>query len=159
MASGVSFTIAGHEFKKRLHAAATELWRDDHPEFLVCWGKVGTYVPDQYVEFHGTDTGDEFATMGTNRSAEETIRLETQWFVSRFGDPENAGPEADEYLYARLAELEQYVRVTNTTLDGLVRHTRLVSYATDDAAMQRDNAQGRLSAALAMFEAKVRITA
>lgn len=156
--AGTSSVVAAHQFKTALFTAAAELWKDNHPEFLVCWGRVGINVPDQYVEFHGTDNTDQFATMGTNRTAEETLRLETTWFVSRFGDADLVGPEADQYLYDRLGELERYVRVTDTTLGGVVRHCRLVAYATDDASMDSDNAYGRLSAAIAYFEAKVRIS-
>lgn len=156
--AGFSSLIAAHRYKQALFDAATELWRESHPEFLVCWGKVGANVPDQYVEFHGTDNTEAPATMGTNRTSEETLRLETMWWVTRFGDAEIVGPEADLYLFDRLAELEHYVRVTNTTLGGVVRHCRVTTFATDDAAMNRDNSYGRLSAAVAIFEAKVRLS-
>lgn len=161
--AGASLTIAAFQYKQALFNAALILWPKETSEFLVCWGRVGPSVPDQWVEFHGSDNADEFATMGTNRTAEETLRLETHWFVQRYGDPQYSGPSAEEYLFDRLGELERYVRVTNTTLAGLVdgftvRHCRLVTYSTDDAVMTRDDQAGRLAAAGAIFEAKIRIS-
>ncbi|MBW9094638.1 hypothetical protein JNB62_13155 [Microbacterium jejuense] len=155
--------IATHQYKLAMFTAAKELWATSNPEFLVCWGRVGTNVPDQYVEFHGVDNVDTFATMDTKRTAEETLNLEVTWWVTRFGDPEFAGPAAEEYMYARMAEFERYVRVTNTTLAGIldgfnVRHTRLTRQATDDAQVERDSVQGRLAAAITIFEAKTRLT-
>ncbi|MBW9118883.1 hypothetical protein JNB63_02125 [Microbacterium trichothecenolyticum] len=161
--AGMSLTIAAHQYKSALHAAALALWPQDSDEFGVFWGQAGPSVPDQWVEFHGSDNATEPATMGSNRTAEETLNLETHWFVQRWGDAKYTGPEAESYLFARLGQLEQYVRVTNTTLAGLVdgftvRQCRLATYATDDAAMTRNNSAGRMAAAIAIFEAKVRLT-
>jgi hypothetical protein len=150
---------AAYEFKNALYTAAVELWKDTHPEFLVSWGRVGTNVPDCYVEFHGTDSDQQTASLsGTNRSRDEVIRLETQWFVTVWGEVD-AAKEADEYLYARIRELEYYVRQTDTTLGGVVRECFLLSHMTDDVEIDNQNiGAGRLAAALAVFEAKVRIT-
>lgn len=150
---------AAYSFKEALYNAGVELWKDSHPEFLVSWGAVGANVPDYYVEFHGTDSGQEGGSLsGSNRSRDETLRLETQWFATVWGEV-NAAREADQYLYARIRELEYYVRQTDTTLGGTVRECFLASHVTDDVEINnQDLGSGRLAAALAVFEAKVRIT-
>jgi hypothetical protein len=161
--TGTALTIVAFQFKQALYNAALTLWPQQSSEFGVCWGRVGANIPNQWVEFHGSDNADEFATMSTNRTAEETLHLETHWYVQRWGKPEHAGPEAEKYMFDRLGELERYTRVTNTTLTGLVdgftvRHCRLTTYSTLDAEMTKNNQSGRLAAAGAIFEAKVRIT-
>lgn len=156
--AGESLSTAALAFKTAFFDAATALWATSMPAFQVSWGRIGTSVPDQYLEVLGTSNDLEAATMGTNRTREETIRLETMWWVTRFGSPEFTAREADEYLYARLRELEQHIRVDNITLGGAVRQCFLVEHATANSETNRDNTYGRLSAAIAVWEAKVRIT-
>lgn len=155
--TGTATSTAAYTFKKALYEAAVDLWKVDRPEMAVIWGSLGTHIPDEYVQFLGTDSNQEPATLGTNRSREETLHLETQWFITRWGEID-ASREADEYMYARIGELEEYVRVTNTTLDGVVRHCFLVSHITDARTINQNGEMARLAGAIVRFEAKVRIT-
>lgn len=155
--SGTATSTAAFTFKRAIYDAAVELWKEAEPDFGVIWGSLGTYVPDAYVQFLGTVVSQEPATQGTNRSREETLELETQWFVTKWGD-EDASRAAEEYLYERLGELERYVRMTDTTLGGIVRDCFLTELITDQASYTQNNAAGRLSAAIATFTAHVRVT-
>ena len=158
--SGAATTTAAYKFKQALFDAATNLWKDDHPEILVNWGTLtGPNRPDEHVLFLGTDSDQAPATMSTNRSREETLHVELQFFVTRWGEVD-AAREADDYMYARIGELERYCRMTDTTLGGVVRHCFLVSHVTDARSFAGpNNTAGHLAAAIVRFEAKARITA
>lgn len=157
MLAGLATSTAAYRFKAALFDAATTLWVRAHPELLVAWSTIGTNVPDEYLLVLGTESDQEPATLSTNRSREETVRLETQWFVTRWGEID-AAREAEDYLYARLGELERYVRMTDTTLGGVVRHCFLVAHVTDTRSFQGAQGHGHLASAMATFEAKIRIT-
>lgn len=157
--AGFSTTTVAYKLKAALFDAATNLWAASHPELLVNWGALaGPNIPDEYVLFLGTDSDQIPATLGTNRSREETLHVELQFFVTRWGEV-NAAREADDYLYARIGELERHVRMTDTTLGGVVRHCFLASHNTDARSFMKNNLAGHLAAALVRFEAKARITA
>ena len=157
--AGTSTVTVAYQFKAALFDAATSLWATSHPEMLVNWGALaGPNRPDDHVLFLGTDSDQVPATLSTNRSREETLHVELQFFVTRWGEVE-AAREADEYLYARIGDLERYVRMTDTTLGGVVRHCFLVSHITDARSFMKNNLAGHLAAAIVRFEAKARITA
>lgn len=158
MAGGMSLAIATYQFKQAFHERAVALFATAKPEFEVIRGLVGAGYPDQYMQVLGTTTRHEAATMSSNRTREETIELETQWFVFRYGAV-GVDREAEDYLYARLSELERYIRVDDITLGGVVRECHLTEIATDTAAVERaGTGQGRLHAAIVTWEAKVRIS-
>lgn len=155
---GTATSTAAFALKSALFDAATKLWQQEHPEMLVEWGTLGANVPDNVMLVLGTDSEQEPGPLSsTNRSREETLHVEVQFFITRWGE-EGAAREADQYLYDRLGELELHVRQTDTTLGGLVRHCFLVTHLTDSRSFTRNNHAGRIAAAIARFEAKVRIT-
>lgn len=159
MMAGTSTKTVAYQFKAALFDAATTLWATSHPELLVNWGSLaGPNIPDEYVLFLGTDSDQTPATLGTNRSREETLHVELQFFVTRWGEV-GAAREADDYMYERIGELERYCRMTDTTLGGVVRHCFLASHITDARSFMRNNVAGHLAAAIVRFEAKARITA
>lgn len=157
--SGTDTRTVAHKFKAALFDAATNLWKDTQPDLLVNWGTLaGPNRPDDHVLFLSTDSDQDAATLSTNRSREEVLHVEVQFFATRWGEVD-AAREADEYLYDRIGDLERYVRMTDTTLGGVVRHCFLKSHVTDARSFTRNNVAGHLAAAIVRFEAKARITA
>lgn len=155
--AGVSPVLAAYEFKQAFYTVAKELFKTSHPEFEIVRGLIGANIPDEYMQVLGTSTDHEAATMGSNRTREETIQLETQWFIFRHGEVD-ADQEAEDYLFARLGELEKHIRVNDITLGGVVRHCLLSTIATDSARIENaGTSQGRLAAAIAIWEAPIRI--
>lgn len=98
----------------------------------------------------------EEATFGTQRSREETLTCEVTFYSFRFG-----GDEMEEVVEARawemLDELAQYVRVTDTTLGGVVRQCFLTDVASDAATDPDVLAKGRMHVITATFTAKNRV--
>lgn len=154
--AGFSKTIAAYEFKQKFFEIATAHFADV-PEFQVIRGLVGSNYPAKYMQVLGTRLRHEPATMGTNRTREETIELETQWFVFEYGS-EDADRAAEDYLFARLGSLEDHIRVNNITLDGVVRQCQITDVFTDLARIEdTGTAQGRLAAAIVTWEVQVRL--
>jgi hypothetical protein len=156
--AGSDIATVSYAFKKALFDAATTLFEDTAPEFEVVWGALGTRVPEQYVQILGVDVGQEPATMSSNRSREETLRIETQWYCTIRGEVD-AAREAEEYVFARIRELERHVRMVDTSLGGVVRECSLAAAVVDSTRIQNQNTSvGRLGVALVIFEAKARVT-
>lgn len=98
----------------------------------------------------------ELITLGTQRSREETLTCEVTFYSFRFG-----GDEMEEVVEARawemLDELAQYVRVTDTTLGGVVRQCFLTDVASDQATDPDVLAKGRMHVLSATFTAENRV--
>lgn len=155
--AGTSPVLAAYKFKQAFFTTAREFFKESHPELEIVRGLVGASHPSEYVQILGTTTDHDAATMGSNRTREETVTLETQWFVFRYGEVD-ADQEAEDYLFARLGELEQHIRVTDITLGGVVRQCLLSAISTDSARIEEaGTSQGRVSAAIATWEAPIRI--
>lgn len=150
-------TVA-HQFKGAVFDAAATLWAETYPTMLVSYGAPGANVPDDVFMVLGVESNLEPAAIGPHRQREETLTLETQFWIFRPGH-EGAEREANDFLYARLGELEQHLRVTDTTLGGIVRECKLVRHRSDTVEAERAalGGNGRLAVAVAEFEAKVRI--
>lgn len=100
----------------------------------------------------------EFATMSSNmRSREETLELPVT-FSSWAEGGEEAEAVAQDRVYDMLAAAETYVRVTNTTLGGVVRQCFLTAHAGDDVTPPDLLHAGRLHLVIATFTAINRIT-
>ena len=155
--AGFSPALAGYKFKQAFVEISTELFRDSHPEFEIVRGLLGPRQPNEYMQVLGTTSEHSAATMATNRTREEVVKLETQIYVFRYGEVD-ADREAEDYLFARLGELEQHIRVNDITLGGVVRECHIDSIATDSADIgEAGTAQGRLAAAIAVWEASIRL--
>lgn len=154
--AGFSKTIAAYEFKQAFFEAATEHFAELE-EFQVVRGLVGANIPQKYMQILGTRVRHDAATMGSNRTREEVIELETQWYVFEYGT-EDADRAAEDYLFARLGSLEEHIRVSDITLGGVVRQCFLGEVATDERRIEEAGTyQGRLAAAIAIWEAPVRL--
>lgn len=122
----------------------------------VTFGHPGPTQLNDIVAFMDVSGSQEPATFGTNRSREETLELKVQFEVFRAG-----GAEMEKVAFDRAVALqtqfEEYVRVTDTTLGGVVRECFLtdirISSATDDQTL----AMGRLIGIEATYTAKARV--
>jgi hypothetical protein len=98
----------------------------------------------------------EAITLSTQRSREEILTCEVTFYSFRFG-----GDEMEEVVEGRawemLDELAQYVRVTDTTLGGVVRQCFLTDVASDAATDPDVLAKGRMHVITATFTAENRV--
>lgn len=144
-------------FKNYVFDAATTLWATTHDEMLVTYGRPGVNIPDDICMVLGVESDFEPGAIATNRQREETLRLEVMWWIFRPGEVD-AEREATTYLYERMGELENLVRLTDPTLGGLVRECSLIQHQFDTTvADDQRGTRGRLAVATATFQAHVRI--
>lgn len=97
------------------------------------------------------------ATYGTNRSREEILTATVVISCWRPGGPEVESVASDA-AYALLEAAERYVRVTDTTVGGTVRHCFLVAHSSEGDTDPARLARGRTIEIEATFRAAVRIT-
>lgn len=153
-ASSVS---AASNFKKALLAAMRSLVDDG--EVLVTFGHPGQDFQnwDDVVSFADTDVSQDVATMGTNRSREETL-TQTVWVSCFRAGGVDQEVVASDRAYELLGLLEHHVRVTDTTLGGVVRECFLTAHRAEGATSPALLARGRTIEVEATFTAKVRVT-
>lgn len=153
---GTSDRTAFYTLKKALYDKAVELWATDHPEFEQHWG-VPARPPFQYAQWLGGDTEQSPATISSNRSREEVIRVEAEFFCLKPGDVDTAR-DAEDYIFDRLGEIERYLRYTDPTLGGVARHCFLSRTVADTRVVREPNLIGHMAGVLVVFEGVVRIT-
>ncbi|MAP64042.1 MAG: hypothetical protein CMH34_09940 [Microbacterium sp.] len=155
--SGIRDRVSIYAVKKALYDHAKTLFETDNPEFEQVWG-TARRKPDKYVEWYGGDSRQEQGPYGPNRSRNETVRIESMWWVLVRGEVD-AAREAEEYLYDRLGELEQSVRMERRPLGGVALSCVLTDVIVETADAQPFVKQaGHVAAAAVVFEAKIRIT-
>lgn len=145
-------------FKEAFYLAAKELMATT-PEteaVYVAFGQPATVEPDEIISFGSIGAGQEKATLGTNRSREETLTLDVQISVVR-GGAEEAEILASRRCYELLRMLEYHVRVTDTTVGQTVRECFLTSHESPGATPEEVMHKGRMIDVLATFTAKARI--
>jgi hypothetical protein len=147
-------TSAGPTFKDAFVTAAETLWAGT--DVQVAFGHPGMHMADDLVVFGAVSSEQNPATFG-QRSREEILTLEVVVSVYRGGDSEMEKVTSDR-AYALLAQLEQYARVTDTTIGGSVRHCFLASYSSTGVTDPNVLAAGRETDITAQFVAAVRIT-
>lgn len=145
-------------FKTAMIAATHRLWDTAEPAVAIVRGAPS---PDQLnaddiVGFGRVTTTQEPATIGTRRSREETLTLTVVISVYRLGgaDMEQV---CEERAYKLLGDLADYVRQTDTTLDGTVRNCFLAETESEGATDPDQVAKGRLIEISANFTAQHRI--
>ena len=148
------FTAAS-ALKDAFVSAARTLWAGT--DVQVAFGHPGQTQTDDIVAFGRVTSSQEVATMGTNRSREETLTLDVVISIFRGGGPEMEAI-ASARGYALLGELEEFARKTDTTIGGTVRHCFLTSHESDGATDPEILAAGRLIEISAQFTAQARIT-
>lgn len=150
----------GLAFKKTFYAAVKDLMANDYDteHVYVVFGQPSTYQPEDIISFGRLSVGQAAATMSTNRSREETITVEVT--VSCFlGGDEDAEIATAERAYELLRRIERHVRMTDTTLGGVVRECVLTSHESEGATPEELTEQGSVTEVIATFTAKARITA
>jgi hypothetical protein len=153
----MSLVSAAPAFKKALYAAAVALWAADNPRVYVTYGSPAFDPYPDVVSFGVSSAESDPATIGPRRQREESLTQEVIIYCFRAGGQEQE-LVALERAYELLGELEGYVRVTDTTLGGVVRECFLTNHASDAATDQDVLAAGRMHVLTATFSAKNRIT-
>lgn len=146
---------AAPAFKDAFVTAARTIWSET--DVQVSFGHPGQVQADDLVAFMGCVSEQEPATYGTRRQREETLLLDVVVSVYR-GGGSDVEQVASDRAYELLGQLEQYVRVTDTELGGVVRHCFMVGHTSDGSTDPQVLAQGRLIEINAQFAAKARIT-
>lgn len=153
-----SSATAAQGFKAALVAAITTLNAAD-PATLVSFGHPGPAALNypNSVSVTSVDAEQDPATLGTNRAREEVLTAEVVISCWRPGGPEMES-EASDAAYGLLESIERHVRVTDTTLGGVVRHCFLRAHRSAGATDEELLDKGRLIVVIAEFVAHVRIT-
>lgn len=150
---GLAYKKAFYEAVKKLMAGVY-----DTEHVYVVFGQPATYNPDDIVSFGRLTVGQQAATMSTNRSREETLTVEVT--VSCFlGGDEEAEIATAERAYELLRRIEHHVRMTDTTLGGVVRQCLLTSHESEGATPEDLIEQGRVTEVVATFTAQARVSA
>ena len=146
---------AAAAFKDAMVVAATTAVNDS--TVLVCYGHPGTEQPDDIVSFgRVTSTQEPGPMSSTNRSRTNTLTVDLTISIYRAGGPEQEKAAGDR-AYALLSAIEEYVRVTDTTVGGNVLWCFLTSHSSDGATDPALIAKGRCIEIAATFTAYTRI--
>ena len=153
-----SSVTAAQAYKAALVDAMTALVAG--AEVLVTFGHPGVDVVNwkDVVSFADTTSAQATATMSaSNRSREETLTQKV-WVSCERGGEQDQERVASDAAYALLGLLERHVRVTDTTLGGVVRDCFLTSHTSSGETDPAFLAHGRLIEIEAEFTAHVRVT-
>jgi hypothetical protein len=148
-------TTNANAFKVALVAAIRSVV---DPAVLVTYGHPGMANEADMIGVSRVTSTQAVATLGTNRSREETLTVEVQISCYRRGGVEQelvAGAQA----YALLGLIERQVRMVDTTVGGTVRQCFLTSHEADGETDPVELAEGRCIEIVATFTAQARISA
>ncbi|WP_411732184.1 hypothetical protein [Paeniglutamicibacter sp.] len=153
-----SFTN-GLAFKQAIFEATKTIMQADEAtaDVYVCPGTPGTYKPADIISFGRLSVAQAPANLGTRRSREETLTVEVTLSCFIGGDDSGELP-SQVRAFELLGLIERHVRVTDTTLGGVVRHCFLTNVETDGATPEEYTAQGRAVDVVATFTAQNRVT-
>lgn len=99
------------------------------------------------------DSAQDWATLGTNRSREETLNLEVH-FASWRSDQKQANAAA----YGWLQLVERYCRMTDPTLGGVMRQVMLTGISSQGFTYGPDVPKGRGADVIATFTGSGRVS-
>ncbi len=145
------------EFRKAIFDTCVTLFAaDTDPYTLVVRGLPAFATAQDNVCVGAVTSNQEIATLSaTQRSREETLTCQVDFYSFR------PGVDTEEVVEARAYEmldaLAQYVRQTDTTLGGVVRHCFLTDVASDAATDPDVLAKGRMHVLSATFTAQYRV--
>lgn len=152
---GFGIRSAGPGFKQAMQTACADLFPDDT---MVSWGHPGKTHPRRMVMLMDLASAQDMATLGTNRSRNETLTLRILFVVVLNGSGWQAQRDADLAAMAMLGQLEQFCRVTDTTVGGTVRECFLTSYDLAGFTPAEEVSAGWRSYLEAVFTAQARVT-
>lgn len=125
----------------------------------VCYGHPGQYQPDDIIAVGRiTCTQVPGPISRTNRARDVTLTAEVHVSCFRGGPDPETEKLAGDRAYALLSLIEEQVRVTDTTLGGLVWWCFCTDHDSDGITDPQMLAKGRLVEILATFTAQARIT-
>ena len=143
-------------FKSAMIAAAHTLWDGSDTAVDIVNGHPGVTQVDDIVSFGEVTAEQEPGVIGPRRQRRETLTLEVVFSIYRAGGRDMEQVAFDR-AYALLGELERHVRVTDTSLGGVVEHCFLIGHASDGATEPGVISKGRLTTLVARFQADARI--
>lgn len=146
---------AAPAYKNALHAACVSLWAGQAVQ--VSFGHPGQSQVNDIVAVTRVSAQQEPVTLTPRRTREEALQAEVVFSIYRGGGPEMEKVCSDR-AYELLGQLEQHVRVTDTTLGGAVRHCFLTDHDSTGTTDEAFLANGRLIEVTATFEAVARIS-
>jgi len=149
----MSTTSVAAAFKDAFYTWAVTNWSGS--DVQVCFGIPGPKQADDIVAFQDVTFEQDPATYGTQRSREEVLTLKVTASVWRAGESAQEKVASDRAV-ALIAALEQYARVTDTTIGGTVRECFLTNGEISGTPPELV-AGGRLVEAQATFTAHARI--
>lgn len=149
----------GHQFKVAFKNAAKRLFATD-PNVLVTFGVpgLGGEAYDDVIGVADLKVDQAVATLGTNRSREETLELKVWVSSHRAGDVDDLEEQVSERATDLLRQIEHYVRQTDTTLGGLVRDCTLTGYDSTGFIEAVATVVGRTVDIEAIFTAHARVS-
>lgn len=143
------------DFKNAAYARGVLLWPTSSG-VQVTFGHPGTTQLNDIVAFMDVSGSQEPATYGTQRSREEELELTVMYSIFRAG-----GAEMEKVAFDRAIELQEdfetYVRVTDTTLGGVVRYCFLTGIRVASSTDEQSLALGRTVEIEATYSAVARV--
>jgi hypothetical protein len=154
--NGISAATAAYDFKRAFFEAVRDLLAGDQSTqyVLVSMGSPASLEPEDIVAFQGVTSEQSPVTMG-NRGREELLTIEVQISCYSGGDDEDVPTRRS---YELLGIIEKYVRKTDPSVGGTVRHCFLVGHESKGFTDPTDLAKGRTSDITATFAAAARIS-
>jgi hypothetical protein len=154
--NGFSTATVAYDFKRAFFEAIRDVMAGNQSTqyVLVSMGSPSSLEPEDIVAFQGVKSEQNPATMG-NRGRDEALEIELQISCYSGGDDEDVPTKR---AYELLGIIERYVRKTDPSLGGVVRHCFLVGHESQGFTDPADLAKGRTSDITARFAAAARIS-
>ena len=151
---------AAFAFKKQLYETVRDLMAGtpETADVYVCFGLPGTFSPEDIIAFNRIESGQDPATLSSNRAREETLTATVTISCFR-GGGEEAELVAAERCYELLRLIEHQVRMVDTTVGGTVRDCFLTSHESDGETPEDLASSGRVIDVNATFTAHARVRA
>jgi len=146
---------AAYAVKNAFYTVATTLFAAD--DIVVSFGLPGSRDFDDYVYIGGMRTEQEPGPMGTRRARNENVFITVEFDFWRAGEAPDDQAVTDASIDA-VRRLEEYVRVTDTTLGGVCEWCFLESLDSEGMTPLQVVGKGRQSTVTVVFHAFVRIT-
>lgn len=130
----------------------------DNDKVLCVRGHPGTNMPDDVLTWGQVSASQEPGPLSsTNRARDVTYTFTLTASIFRGGGPEAEGV-AEDRAHALISAVEEYVRVTDTTLGGLVFWCFCTALDSNGATPPEVLSKGRIIDVDAVFTAYARIT-
>lgn len=153
-APGFASTTRAVAFKTAMRDRARILL----PEVQVSWGHPGNQYASELLAVMDIVAEQEPATLSPRRGRDEVLALGVVAVVTLQGSDDAAQEAAENRAVEMIAAIEEYVRITDTTVDGSVQWCALTRLDIEGFTPDEERALGWRSQVIATFTAKARIT-